>query len=207
MNERREYARAALVEGELADDPIEQLRAWLDEAAREGVHEANAMCLATIGEEGPSARMVLLRGLDVRGLHFYTSYFSRKSRDLAFSARCAVVFHWPLLERQVRVEGDVERASEEESDAYFAGRPRGHQLGAWASEQSEPIDSAQMLEQRMRDYDARFEDEEVPRPHSWGGYVIHPRRIEFWQGRPDRLHDRIEYVRDGSRWTKRRLQP
>lgn len=167
------------------------------------------MCLATAGMLGlPSARLVLLRGLDERGLRFYTSYCSRKGRELTENPQAAVVFHWPILERQVRVEGEVEMLSEEESDEYFAARPRGHQLAAWASEQSEPLESRDVLEARYAHFEARFADDTtVPRPHSWGGYVLTPRRFEFWLGRPNRMHERLEYVREGAGWHIGRLQP
>ncbi len=190
-----------------ASDPFALLRRWIDDARDAGAVEPTAMCVATIGELGPSARMVLMRGLDERGLRFYTSYFSRKGRELAERDRIACVFWWGALERQVRVEGAVTELSEDESDAYFASRPRGHRLAAWASEQSEPVDSRETLEERYAHFEARFEDEEVPRPHSWGGYLVSPERFEFWQGRTNRLHDRAEYLRDGMLWRAQRLQP
>lgn len=165
------------------------------------------MCVCTVFDGRPSARVVLLRGLDDRGLVFFTSYFSRKGREISANPHVAAVFYWPELERQVRVEGEVDQLPEEESDAYFASRPRGHQIGAWASEQSEPVESREILDQRVQDYSERFEGDEVPRPHSWGGYVIRPSRIEFWQGRPNRVHDRLEFERTGGGWSMRRLQP
>jgi pyridoxamine 5'-phosphate oxidase len=151
--------------------------------------------------------MVLLRRLDGAGLVFYTSYFSRKGRELDNNPRAALLFYWPQLERQVRVEGTVQRLAEDESDAYFATRPRGHQLGAWASEQSESVENRELLDQRIQDYASRFEGEEVPRPHSWGGYIVGPQRVEFWQGRPNRMHDRLEFTRSNGAWSLRRLQP
>jgi pyridoxamine 5'-phosphate oxidase len=205
---RTSYERAALNEADAKQDPIEQLRAWLDEAYAEKIEEPNAMCVATVGENGqPSSRIVQLRGLDQRGLQFYTSYFSHKGRELAQNPRVAVTFFWPHLQRQVRIEGVASQLSEDESDAYFATRPTGHRLSAWASEQSEPVDDRRVLEERMEHFTARFEGQEVPRPHSWGGYLIAPQRFEFWQGRRSRVHDRLEYRRDGARWTIRRLQP
>jgi len=204
---RRNYDLEELREDTVATDPIDQLRRWLHDAHDAGVLEPNAMCVCTSLDGKPSARIVLLRGLDERGLVFFTSYFSRKAHELAQNPRLAAVFYWPVLERQVRVEGHADRLPEEESDAYFASRPRGHQIGAWASEQSEPVESREILDQRVRDYSERFEGDEVPRPHSWGGFAIKADRFEFWQGRPNRMHDRIEFVRDAGLWNTRRLQP
>lgn len=204
---RRSYESTQLLESAILADPLAQLQRWLQEAHDAGVLEPHAMCVSTAHENRPSSRMVLLRGLDARGLVFYTSYFSRKGREISANPHAAALFYWPQLERQVRIEGSVDQLSEDESDAYFAGRPRGHQLGAWASEQSEPVETREILDQRMQDYAERFEGEEVPRPHSWGGYIIRPARIEFWQGRPNRMHDRLEFVRGPAAWSMRRLQP
>jgi pyridoxamine 5'-phosphate oxidase len=206
---RKTYERSALTESTIDANPIVQLQRWLDEAyADDAIHEANAMCVATVDREGqPSARIVLLRGLDDRGLTFYTSYFSRKGRELHDNPRTAAVFYWPALERQVRVEGTVGQLSDDESDAYFESRPRGHRLSAWASEQSERVESRTVLDERLAHFDERFGEDEVPRPHSWGGYLIAPSRVEFWQGRPNRMHDRLEYVREGRAWAIHRLQP
>jgi pyridoxamine 5'-phosphate oxidase len=206
---RTSYDHSELREETVDADPMAQLHRWLTEAYEHtDTIEANAMCLATSGEDGqPSARIVLLRGLDTRGLRFFTSYLSRKGRDLARNPLAAATFFWPNLERQVRIEGRVSELSEDESDAYFATRPAGHRLSAWASEQSEPVESRSILEERMAHFAARFEGEEVPRPHSWGGYLLAPSRIEFWQGRTNRVHDRLEYRREGPAWTMRRLQP
>lgn len=189
-------------------DPVRLLQAWLGDAAAAGVAEPGAMCLATADPRArPSARMVLLRGLDERGLRFYTSYFSRKGRELSENPAVAAVLAWPELARQVRVEGTATPLSDQESDEYFSGRPRGHQLAAWASEQSEPLDSRATMEERFEHFAQRFAGEPVPRPHSWGGYLIAPARFEFWEGRPNRLHDRFEYVRDALAWRIERLQP
>lgn len=204
---RRSYESTHLLESAILADPLAQLQRWLQEAHDAGVLEPHAMCVSTVREGRPSSRMVLLRGLDARGLIFYTSYFSRKGREIAGNPHAAALFYWAQLERQVRIEGSVDQLSEDESDAYFAGRPRGHQLGAWASEQSEPVEAREILDQRMQDYAERFEGDEVPRPHSWGGYIIRAERIEFWQGRPNRMHDRLEFVRGAAAWTMRRLQP
>ncbi len=191
-----------------SDDPVRLLQAWIDDAAAANVAEPGAMCLATADPRArPSARMVLLRGLDERGLRFYTSYFSRKGRELTENPAVAALLAWPVLARQVRVEGTATPLSEQESDEYFGGRPRGHQLAAWASEQSEPLDSRATLEERFEHFAERFAGEPVPRPHSWGGYLIVPARFEFWEGRPNRLHDRFEYVRDALAWRIERLQP
>jgi pyridoxamine 5'-phosphate oxidase len=205
---RTSYVRGELDEPSLGNDPIAALRTWLDVAAEQSVPEPNAVCLSTVGHDGrPSSRMVLLRGLDGDGLKFYTSYGSRKGHDIAHNAHVALTFYWNALERQVRVEGTATPLTDEESDAYFETRPRGHQLSTWASEQSEPIEERAMLEERKQHFDERFEHEQVPRPHSWGGYNVAPDRIEFWQGRPDRLHDRIVFSRDGDTWLRGRLQP
>jgi pyridoxamine 5'-phosphate oxidase len=198
----------ALSETSLDPNPIAQLKRWMADAAQSANPEPNAMALATATVDGkPAVRYVLLRGLDERGLRFYTSYFSRKGRQLEANPFAAAALHWPELQRQVLVEGAVHVLSEDESDAYFASRPRGHQLGAWASEQSEPIGSRDVLEERYVHFDQRFAGEEVPRPHSWGGYAIAPERLEFWQGQANRLHDRFEYRRETGGWTIRRLQP
>jgi pyridoxamine 5'-phosphate oxidase len=205
---RISYERGTLDEAGVGRDPVERLRVWIDEARAGGVDEPNAMCLATADARGlPSARIVLLRGLDARGLAFYTSYFSRKGRELESNPHAAATFYWPALQRQVRVEGGVERLGEDESDAYFASRPRGSRLAAWASEQSEPIEDRVLLDERVAHFEQRFAGEEVERPHSWGGYLIVPQRIEFWQGRENRLHDRLVFERDGTAWDLRRLQP
>lgn len=189
-------------------DPTALLASWIEDAGGENSIEAVAMCLATVDSDGkPSARIVLLRGLDRDGLRFFTSYTSRKGRELAANPFAAATFYWPNLSRQVRVEGQVAMLSENESDAYFASRPRGHRLAAWSSEQSEPIDSTEILVERFAHFDQRFEDQDVPRPHSWGGYRLVPSRFEFWISRPNRMHDRLVYTRYGATWKISRLQP
>jgi pyridoxamine 5'-phosphate oxidase len=191
-----------------ADDPLALVRAALARATAREASEATAMALATVDAGGrPSVRMVLLKGIDDRGFLFYTNYGSRKARDLAENVRAALCLHWPAAEEQVRVEGVVERVTAAESDAYFATRPRGSRIAAWASEQSAPIGSRAHLEERVRDLEARFAGREVPRPPFWGGFRVVPDRIELWWGRPSRLHDRVAFVRDGAAFRVERLQP
>jgi pyridoxamine 5'-phosphate oxidase len=189
-------------------EPLAQLARWIDEAGGMERLDAVTMCLATVDALGrPSARLVLLRGLDDRGLRFFTSYLSRKAREIAENPHAAAVLYWPALGRQIRIEGEVAPLGEDESDAYFDARPRGHQLAAWASEQSELIENYEMLGERFNAFAQRFEDEAIPRPHSWGGYLLTPSRIEFWQSRPNRLHERTLFTRQTGTWQKELLQP
>lgn len=191
-------------------EPFAEFQSWFDDAAaRSGLPNPNAMTLATVGSEGrPSARIVLLKMFDDRGFVFFTNRDSRKGGDLAAHEVAALVFHWDPLDRQVRVEGRVALIDDAESDAYYESRPRESRLNAWASDQSRPIESRAALEARRAEIDRRFpEGVDPPRPENWGGFRIVPDRIEFWQGHPYRLHDRVEYVRDGDGWTVRRLMP
>lgn len=205
---RREYAHGGLSAGDLAADPVVQLRAWLDQAIAADPRDATAMTLATADREArPSARIVLLKGLDARGLVFYSHHDSRKGRELAENPRAALVFFWALLDRQVRVEGTVERTSREESAAYFASRPLGARLGAWASPQSRVLAGREELERALAEVRERFADGQVPLPDGWGGYRLHPEAFEFWQGRESRLHDRFRYRPSAGGWAIERLAP
>lgn len=191
-------------------DPLSVLNAWYEEAVRAGHPTPDAMTLATASRAGlPSARIVLFKGIVRGGIFFVTNYRSRKGRELDENPVAALVMHYPHFERQVRVEGRVERASEAESDAYFESRPRGSQLGAWASPQSEPITSRSRLDVLTREVEARFADQPIERPPFWGGYLVFPRSVELWLGRVDRLHDRFCYERDDERqpWRVQRLAP
>jgi len=204
---RTEYELAGLGEADIARDPFEQFGRWYDEARASGIHEPNAMTLATIGPNGPSARVVLLRGFDTRGFTFFTNYESDKGRELAGDARVALCIAWIDIARQVRVEGVASKVSREETDDYFRTRPRASQLGAWASAQSRPVASRAELESRYAELVTEYEGREVPAPPHWGGYRVAPVRIEFWQGRPSRMHDRIRYELDGTSWRIKRLAP
>ena len=204
---RIDYARHGLSEAEAGDDPLALFHRWFAEATAAGQPEPNAMTLATATAAGkPSARIVLLKIADDRGLAFFTNYQSRKGRELASNPAAAVVFFWPAVERQVRVEGIVEVVSDAESDEYFATRPLNSRLGAWASEQSGVIPSRAELERRHQELVDRFGDQ-VPRPPHWGGYRLVPAEWEFWQGRPSRLHDRIRFRHAAGRWVRERLSP
>ena len=191
-----------------ARHPLEEVRRWYDEAVAAGLPEPNAMALATASPDGiPSVRIVLLKGIDDRGLQFFTNYGSRKGRELAENPRAAVTLHWQPLQRAVRAEGAVERLTEEESDAYFASRPRGSRLGAWASRQGTPIPDRETLLAALAEAEARFPGEHVDRPDRWGGYRLVPSAVELWQGRENRLHDRAHWVRSGDGWRSERLSP
>jgi pyridoxamine 5'-phosphate oxidase len=205
---RVDYMRASLDEADVDPDPFRQFARWFDEAVGVQVPEPNAMTLATVDAEGrPSARIVLLKAADGRGLTFYTNYASRKGRELPPDARAALLFFWAELQRQVRIEGVVEKVDVATADTYWVSRPRLSRIGAWASPQSEPLRDRAALESRFADAEARFPGELVPRPPHWGGYRLVPETFEFWQGRQSRLHDRLVYRREDERWRIGRLAP
>jgi pyridoxamine 5'-phosphate oxidase len=205
---RRRYTKSGLVESDLPDEPMALFSAWFEQALETGVPEPNAMTLATISPEGlPDARIVLLKGVEDESVVFYTNYESQKGLDLAANPVATCVFWWAELERQVRISGEVQKVSEEESTEYFLSRPRESRIGAWTSDQSRPVQNRDELQKRFEELQERFDGQEIPKPDYWGGYALQISRIEFWQGRPGRLHDRIEYRKSGSGWTRRRLAP
>ena len=207
IHHRIDYTSGSLDETEAADNPLDQFRFWFAEAGRVVERDPNAMTLATVGADGrPSARIVLLRGYGEDGFVFFTNYDSRKGAELAANPHASLLLFWAALERQIRIEGTVSKVSAEESDAYYSLRPVGNRLGAWASPQSREIPSRESLVRRVREFEERF-GSTPPRPENWGGYRLHPDAIEFWQGRSDRLHDRLLYRRHGADWTRVRLAP
>ena len=206
---RSEYAAHGLRRADLHSDPLQQFGAWFAAALAADIRDVNAMSLATATPDGkPSVRIVLLKGFDERGFAFFTNYDSEKGRQLEANPHAALAFYWVQLERQVRISGAVERTSREDSAAYFHSRPVGSRLGAWASKQSQVVDARQVLDSRLTEMTERFENGEIPLPPHWGGYRVKPDKFEFWQGRPNRLHDRFCYSRgaDGA-WQIDRLAP
>jgi len=205
---RRDFKRTALDESSLYDNPMEQFKAWMVEAEQHEILDATSMVLSTSDGGQPSSRILYLRGLDDNALRFFTNYLSDKGKQIASNPQVSALFFWSTLERQVRIEGRCRKAAESVSDAYFAGRPRLSQLGAWASHQSERIEGRAQLEQQLKEVTERFQDAEVvPRPPHWGGYEIEPEAFEFWQGREGRLHDRVRYVKSNGLWSRERLSP
>jgi pyridoxamine 5'-phosphate oxidase len=204
---RHEYIGEGLRRSDLDPDPINQFHQWFAAAIQSGIHDANAMTLATCIENKPSARIVLLKHFDERGFVFFTNYFSDKGRQLEKNPNAALVTYWMEVERQIRIEGTVEKTSREESEQYFHSRPMGAQLGAWASQQSSVIDARRVLDARLEEMKQRFAHAPIPLPPHWGGYRVKPDRIEFWQGRIDRLHDRFRYTQRDGAWSIDRLAP
>lgn len=205
---REDYTRATLSESDALADPFAQFESWLSAAVSAGIHEPHAMTLATADANGsPSARIVLLRDVSPAGLVFYTNYASAKGRDMADNPRVALLFFWKELERQVRIRGTVSKVTREESEAYFHSRPRGSQIGALASPQSEVLASREWLDAREKELSARYEGKPIPLPETWGGYRVVPHAFEFWQGRASRLHDRLAYSRPEGTWQRVRLAP
>ena len=205
---RQNYTLAGLSETDLNCDPLEQFNVWFQQALDADLLEPNAMTLATATPEGkPTARIVLLKGVDKRGFVFYTNYESQKGRQLIANPYAALVFLWDKLERQIRIEGKVVKLDIEESEAYFHSRPKASQLGAWASDQSRIIPNREVLEQKLTELQTKYENKTVPIPEHWGGFRVIPNRIEFWQGRPNRLHDRLVYDLNDGNWQINRLSP
>jgi pyridoxamine 5'-phosphate oxidase len=206
---RKEYTLHRLNEAEVAEDPIKQFESWWMDAINSELLEVNAMTLATASADGlPSARIVLLKGFHKAGFQFYTNYESFKGKQLLENPRACLVFFWKELERQVRITGLVEKLSKEDSDVYFNSRPHGSRIGAWASPQSKVIESSEWLDRQVEQYKSKFTENDVPRPVHWGGYLVRPVTIEFWQGRPNRLHDRLQYtLQENGSWVIERLAP
>ncbi len=209
MNQvRRDFAERPLTEGSVDNDPFKQYAVWFQEAVNSKILDPYAMCLSTVGLDGqPSSRIVYMRDILDDGFVFYTNYLSQKGKELLSTPKAALNLYWAELERQIRIEGDVVKVSKDISDKYFAGRPKKSQIGAWASLQSDVLTTREELEKRVLNYTELYKDIEVNRPDHWGGYVLKPSKIEFWQGRASRLHDRIVYVKEGAEWKIERLSP
>ncbi|MCO6500095.1 MAG: pyridoxamine 5'-phosphate oxidase [Vicingus serpentipes] len=205
---RRDFADQPLDEKSVADNPFKQFEKWFEEAVNAQILDPYAMSLATVSyDDQPSTRIVYLRGISEEGFKFYTNYNSQKGKDLLENKKVALNFFWGELERQIRIEGEVEKLSKKESDVYFAGRPRESQIGAWASTQSSIIKNRKELEDKVRYYTEHYKDMDVPRPDNWGGYIVKPLRVEFWQGRPNRLHDRLVFSKNETDWELNRFAP
>ena len=205
---RKDYKLRSFLEAEAASNPFVQFTEWWNDALASNIDEVNAMTLATVNAAGkPSARIVLLKGMSEEGYEFYTNYESHKAKEMAGNSNVALVFFWKELERQIRIEGTVKKAPEDVSDIYFNSRPEESRIGAWSSPQSKIIPSRETLEKNVLDIKDKFEGKEITRPTFWGGYIVEPVLFEFWQGRSNRLHDRIEYIKNETGWIKRRLAP
>ena len=205
---RKDYKLESLLEKDVKANPMQQFSVWWEEAIKSEIDEVNAMTLATVGGSGkPSARIVLLKGYTDEGFVFFTNYLSHKGAEISENPNVALVFFWKELERQIRIEGTVEKISEEDSDTYFNSRPEGSKIGAWASPQSTPIAGRHIIEENVQKYTEKFSTEKLNRPPHWGGYMVTPVKIEFWQGRSSRLHDRIQYTLLGNEWNIERLAP
>lgn len=205
---RQDYKMNSLLEKDISTNPFDQFAKWWADAIASKIEEVNAMTLATVGADGrPSARIVLLKGMGENGFEFFTNYESHKAKEMAQNDNVALIFFWKELERQIRIEGTVEKISTEKSDAYFNSRPKESRIGAWSSPQSTVIDNRALLEENVLNTKQQFENVEITRPPFWGGYIVQPTLIEFWQGRSSRLHDRIEYFLENTIWKTRRLAP
>ncbi|MFZ4860596.1 pyridoxamine 5'-phosphate oxidase [Sphingobacterium sp. Mn56C] len=206
---REDYAKGTLLESDVDKNPFHQFKSWFDQAIDAAVVEPNAMVLATVDADGfPSSRIVLLKDIKATGFSFFTNYESKKAMDMAYSAQVSLLFFWPELQRQVRVLGTIEKLPAEDSDAYYASRPKGSRIGAWASPQSQFIPNRNFIEERFDYYAKQYaEQEDIPRPLHWGGYIVKPIYFEFWQGRSSRMHDRLVYVWEQGDWQLNRLAP
>lgn len=205
---RINYVTNELLERNVSDDPVRQFEIWFKDAKDSGIREPNAMVLSTIEDNKPSSRVVLLKGFDSEGFVFYTNYLSDKGIQMAATPFVSLNFFWDILERQVRIEGTVEKVSENDSDEYYWSRPRGSQIGAWVSNQSSVVETREVLQEKLEFFEDKFKNTEIiPRPPHWGGYLVRPEKIEFWQGRPNRLHDRLLFSHEAAGWKIDRLSP